>query len=47
MGIYGEQILPRLQDKVMKRKGTGEVRSRVCAGLSGEVIEVGFGTGSA
>ena len=45
MGIYGEQILPRLQDKVMKRKGTGEVRSRVCAGLSGDVIEVGFGTG--
>ncbi len=45
MGIYGEQILPRLQDKVMKRKGTREVRRRVCSGLSGDVIEVGFGTG--
>lgn len=45
MGIYGDQILPRLQDKVMKRKGTGEVRSRVCSGLSGDVVEVGFGTG--
>jgi ubiquinone/menaquinone biosynthesis C-methylase UbiE len=45
MGIYGEQILPRLQDKVMKRKGTGDVRRRVCAGLSGDVVEVGFGTG--
>jgi ubiquinone/menaquinone biosynthesis C-methylase UbiE len=45
VGVYGEQILPRLQDKVMKRKGTGEVRSRVCAGLSGDIIEVGFGTG--
>lgn len=45
MGVYGDQILPRLQDKVMKRKGTDEVRSRVCAGLSGDVVEVGFGTG--
>lgn len=45
MGIYGDQILPRLQDKVMKRKGTSEVRKRVCAGLSGDVVEIGFGTG--
>ena len=45
MGIYAEQILPRLQDKVMKRKGTSEVRERVCAGLVGNVVEVGFGTG--
>ena len=45
MGIYREQILPRLQDKVMNRKGTSEVRRRVCAGLSGDVVEVGFGTG--
>jgi ubiquinone/menaquinone biosynthesis C-methylase UbiE len=45
VGIYGQQILPRLQDKVMNRKGTSEVRRRVCAGLSGDVVEVGFGTG--
>jgi ubiquinone/menaquinone biosynthesis C-methylase UbiE len=45
MGIYRDQILPRLQDKVMGRKPTGEVRARVCAGLSGDVVEVGFGTG--
>jgi ubiquinone/menaquinone biosynthesis C-methylase UbiE len=45
VGIYREQILPRLQDKVMKRKGIVEVRRRVCAGLSGDVVEVGFGTG--
>jgi ubiquinone/menaquinone biosynthesis C-methylase UbiE len=45
MGIYAEQILPRLQDKVMKRKGMSEVRERVCAGLVGNVVEVGFGTG--
>jgi ubiquinone/menaquinone biosynthesis C-methylase UbiE len=29
----------------MARKSMGEVRSRVCAGLSGEVVEIGFGTG--
>jgi ubiquinone/menaquinone biosynthesis C-methylase UbiE len=45
MSIYRDQILPRLQEKVMNGKGTREVRSRVCAGLSGEVVEVGFGTG--
>jgi SAM-dependent methyltransferase len=45
MGIYADQILPRLQDKVMKRKATSEVRRRVCSGLSGDVVELGFGTG--
>ncbi len=45
MGFYEDQVLPRLQDKVMDRKPVGEVRSRVCAGLRGKVVEVGFGTG--
>ena len=45
MGIYAEKVLPRLQDKVMSRKDHREVRARICVGLSGEVLEVGFGTG--
>jgi ubiquinone/menaquinone biosynthesis C-methylase UbiE len=45
VGIYGQRILPRIQDKFMNRKGTSEVRRRVCAGLTGDVVEVGFGTG--
>jgi ubiquinone/menaquinone biosynthesis C-methylase UbiE len=45
MGVYGQKVLPRLQDKVMGRKPTRAVRSRACAGLSGEVVEIGFGTG--
>ncbi len=45
MGIYADKVLPRLQDKAMNRQGLREVRARVCAGLSGKVVEIGFGTG--
>ncbi|MHB8594967.1 MAG: class I SAM-dependent methyltransferase [Acidimicrobiales bacterium] len=45
MGFYQDQLLPRMQDKVMSRKAMGDVRARTCAGLSGQVVEVGFGTG--
>jgi ubiquinone/menaquinone biosynthesis C-methylase UbiE len=45
MGVYQDQLLPRFQDLVMRRKAMREPRARVCAGLYGEVVEVGFGTG--
>src|SRR5260370_37901392 len=45
MGLYQDQLLPRFQDKVMARKATRGPRARVCAGLHGDVVEVGFGTG--
>jgi len=45
MGFYVEQILPRLQDRVMGRKPNRAIRERVCAGLTGNVVEIGFGTG--
>jgi ubiquinone/menaquinone biosynthesis C-methylase UbiE len=45
MGIYQEQILPRLQDKVMGSKRLREARGRVCEELEGAVVEIGFGTG--
>jgi ubiquinone/menaquinone biosynthesis C-methylase UbiE len=45
MGFYQEQVLPRFQDIAMNRKSTRAVRDRVCAGLHGEVVEIGFGTG--
>jgi ubiquinone/menaquinone biosynthesis C-methylase UbiE len=45
MGVDQEQLLPRFQDVVMRRKDTRPIRARVCAGLRGEVVEVGFGTG--
>jgi len=37
-------VLPRFQDKVMARKANRAVRARVCDGLRGAVVEVGFGT---
>src|SRR5438093_12741823 len=45
MGFYVEQVLPRFQDKVMNGKPRRAARERVCASLSGDVVEVGFGTG--
>jgi ubiquinone/menaquinone biosynthesis C-methylase UbiE len=45
MAIYREQVLPRFQDLVMRRKATRPVRARVCEGLRGDIVEIGFGTG--
>ena len=45
VGFYQDQVLPRLQDKVMGRKPNRAVRARVCEGLHGAVVEIGFGTG--
>jgi ubiquinone/menaquinone biosynthesis C-methylase UbiE len=45
MGYYRNQILPRILNKVMDNQGMREVRTRVCSGLAGQVVEIGFGTG--
>jgi ubiquinone/menaquinone biosynthesis C-methylase UbiE len=45
MGLYGEHVLPRLIDRACNLKVSREQRARVCAGLSGEVVEIGFGSG--
>jgi ubiquinone/menaquinone biosynthesis C-methylase UbiE len=45
MGVYRDKVLPRIQDKVMARQPMAEARARVCAGLRGRVVEVGFGSG--
>jgi ubiquinone/menaquinone biosynthesis C-methylase UbiE len=45
MSFYGEQILPRVIDKACGMKAALEQRQRVCAGLAGEVVEIGFGSG--
>jgi ubiquinone/menaquinone biosynthesis C-methylase UbiE len=45
MGLYGDHVLPRLIDRACNLKVSREQRARVCAGLSGEVVEIGFGSG--
>jgi ubiquinone/menaquinone biosynthesis C-methylase UbiE len=45
MGVYREQVLPRIVDVACNLKSAAPQRRRVCAGLSGEVVEIGFGSG--
>ena len=45
MGIYDEQVLPRIINVACGLKPLRPHRQRVCAGLSGRVVEVGFGSG--
>ena len=45
MGLYGEQVLPRIIDVVCNLKETKPQRRRVCDGLAGDVVEIGFGSG--
>ena len=45
MGFYGEQVVPRIINKACGAKSAEPLRRRVCAGLGGEVVELGFGSG--
>ncbi len=45
MALYRDVLFPRLVDRVMDTELIREIRQRVCAGLAGEVVEIGFGTG--
>jgi len=45
MGFYGNQVLPRALDLAMRGGGFARARARVTAGLDGEVLEIGFGSG--
>lgn len=45
MSFYSDQILPRFVDRVLGGEEFAKIRGRVAAGLSGEVLEVGFGSG--
>ena len=45
MCIYSDHVLPRLLNVAMNTEPAREIRKRLCSGLSGEVIEFGFGAG--
>jgi SAM-dependent methyltransferase len=45
MGVYGDQVLPRIIDVACSMKAAVPQRQRVCEGLAGDVVEIGFGSG--
>jgi SAM-dependent methyltransferase len=45
MGLYGEHLLPRIVNIACATKSSKALRDRVCEGLHGRVVEIGFGSG--
>jgi ubiquinone/menaquinone biosynthesis C-methylase UbiE len=45
MGLYKEHILPRITDVGCGTRTARALRRRVCEGLAGDVVEIGFGSG--
>jgi SAM-dependent methyltransferase len=45
MGIYATRVLPRIMNTAGGMKALEPLRRRVCDGLEGEVVEIGFGSG--
>jgi ubiquinone/menaquinone biosynthesis C-methylase UbiE len=45
MGIYTEHVLPRIVDVACNTRQAHPQRRRVCEGLAGDVVEIGFGSG--
>jgi ubiquinone/menaquinone biosynthesis C-methylase UbiE len=45
MGFYNDHVVPRLVHWTLKGKDFAPLRTRVVQGLSGTVLEVGFGSG--
>jgi SAM-dependent methyltransferase len=45
VGVYEKQVLPRVINVACGVKAFNPLRAKVCAGLAGSVIEIGFGSG--
>jgi ubiquinone/menaquinone biosynthesis C-methylase UbiE len=45
VGFYVDHVVPRIADLALSRKEFSKLRARVCEGLSGDILEVGFGSG--
>ncbi|KIA64979.1 class I SAM-dependent methyltransferase [Nocardia vulneris] len=45
MGFYRDRVVPRIVDAACGMRFNEPLRERVCAGLSGRVVEIGFGSG--
>ena len=45
MGLYQDRVLPRIINAACGIKSAEPLRRRVCEGLAGDVVEIGFGSG--
>jgi SAM-dependent methyltransferase len=45
VGLYTEHLVPRILDKACGVQTAAPYRERVCGGLVGNVVEIGFGSG--
>ena len=45
MGVYTDHVLPRIVNVACGMKSNNPLRERVCHGLEGDVVEIGFGSG--
>lgn len=45
MGIWAEHVVPHLVELTLRSKPVGRLREAALAGLDGEVVEIGFGSG--
>lgn len=45
MGLYEDRILPRILNRACGAQTLEPVRRRVCQGLAGDMVEIGFGSG--
>ncbi|WP_110205549.1 class I SAM-dependent methyltransferase [Nocardioides daejeonensis] len=45
MGWWEERVVPHIVDRALKGREIGAWREECCAGLSGRVLEIGFGGG--
>ena len=45
MGMWSDRVVPHLTDRALRAPEIAELRAEVCAGLTGRVLEIGFGSG--
>src|SRR6187431_509721 len=45
VGWWSERVVPRMADRSLSSRPIMELRRDVCSGLSGRVLEIGFGSG--
>jgi SAM-dependent methyltransferase len=45
MGLYADRVLPRILNRACGATTLEPLRRRVCQGLAGDIVEIGFGSG--